>query len=792
LQIQTAVNTLPIPILYGCTRTAFNLIWFNNFNCIPVFQGQTQPATGIFGGLFGGGSTTSYSVTGYYYTSDVMLALCEGPISGIGLVWAGNVMTTFSGYSPSFMGVPVSTPIEVLEPYTFTPPGGKGTETIYIEVIIGWTAGIQNNNYSFNLFDGISGQSTWAYLAASDPSQALNYNHTAYLALNAFNLGSSASLPQMTFEVFGILYGTGANGIDADPAQVIADFLTNPQYGVGLSGNNIYAPSLIGSSGDSSTQTYCRATGRCFSPLLNQGETASSILTRWLQLMNIAAVWSGKWLKFIPYGDTNVSGNSTSYSYNSGTNTWTPTYTNYSWVAPISTVYALTDADLVYREGEDPIKVSRIDPYNLPTVQWVEVLNRTGAVPAPAGFTQPNGNPAYQATPISARDQAMIEMYGLRVGDSITAHEVCDLNVGATIAQTILQRVLYVRSTYKFNLSWECCLLDPMDVVSLTDYNLGLNNTPVRIIEITEDDTGMLSITAEELTIGVSTPIVNPTANSGIPPNTGISAGSATPINNPPLIYEPPAAATTNALTLWLGASPATSGSAITLPGLGSIATAQTPWLGDYVWVSTDGTNYQQITPMITSPTVQGLLTANLPLKTGYDTTNTLSVNLTECSGTLANFSQSQAQAGLSLCLIDGELIAYATVTLTSTYNYNITGIQRGMFGTTPALHTTGANFFFIGSVPLVYNYPASYIGITLYFKFQSYANGGAPQSLSSCAVYTFTPSGNSYKDPVVSALLQGITQDWLFCSQTAQIFSDWGAASVVSSTSIDLGNCTS
>ena len=37
--------------------------------------------------------------------------------------------------------------------------------------------------------------------------------------------------------------------------------------------------------------------------------------------------------------------------------------------------------------------------------------------------------------------------------------------VGPIVAQTILQRALYVRTHFTFKLSWEYCLLDPMDIV---------------------------------------------------------------------------------------------------------------------------------------------------------------------------------------------------------------------------------------------------------------------------------------------------------------------------------------
>src|SRR5208337_23544 len=64
---------------------------------------------------------------------------------------------------------------------------------------------------------------------------------------------------------------------------------------------------LFGSGGDASLQTYCRSLGLCFSPVIDSQEPASSIMSRWLQLLNCAAVWSGGELKFIPYADSAIS-----------------------------------------------------------------------------------------------------------------------------------------------------------------------------------------------------------------------------------------------------------------------------------------------------------------------------------------------------------------------------------------------------------------------------------------------------------------------------------------------------
>ena len=160
--------------------------------------------------------------------------------------------------------------------------------------------------------------------------------------------------------------------------------------------------------------------------------------------------------------------------------------------ANLTPVYALTDADSVDEKGDkDPVQVERAQPWSLPTIQRVECLSRANE---------------YATIPVEARDQSQIELYGVRVGTTIQAHEICDeINVGPIVAQTILQRQLYVRARYTFKLSWEYCLLDPMDVVTINDANLGLSVCPVRIIAIEEDEKGLIAVTAEELTAGVST-----------------------------------------------------------------------------------------------------------------------------------------------------------------------------------------------------------------------------------------------------------------------------------------------
>jgi hypothetical protein len=96
-------------------------------------------------------------------------------------------------------------------------------------------------------------------------------------------------------------------------------------------------------------------------------------------------------------------------------------------------------------------------------------------------------------------DQAMIDLYGLRTEPPIQAHGVTNPTSAAVAAQLLLQRRLDLRNTVKCRLGWKYALLEPMDIVLLTDTALGLAQAPYRITQIDEDDEGALTVTAEEI-----------------------------------------------------------------------------------------------------------------------------------------------------------------------------------------------------------------------------------------------------------------------------------------------------
>ena len=760
LQIQTAVNALPIPILWGESKLAPNVVWYNNFQSIP----QQSGGGGGKGGLFSTATTTGYS-----YTASIIMALCEGPIAAINQIWRGQSVYTLAGLGLS-------------------------------------------------LFTGTTPQAAWGYLVTAYPAQALAYQGTAYLCAANYDLSDSATLDNHNFEVRGFFYGSGANGVDADPAKVVGDFLTNAQYGIGFPAGSIDAGTLYGSGGDASYQTYCAAAGLALSPALNNQEQASSILARWLNLTNTAAVWSGGLLRFIPYGDSatfagtvqsatitvtlpaagtfitptpqvtvtppsrfvadlgvkySISGTALSYvaggtATGAGSYAMAPNGTYVfaagdenaavtiayqytaasSFVPDVTPLYDLTDDDFNAEHNEDPLQVTRSDPYQAYNVWRLEIAERINA---------------YNLTTVEARDQNAVELYGMRIAPTVAAHEICDPNVALISAQLMLQRSVYIRNTYKFRLSWEYCLLDPMDLVTVSDAVLGLTAAPVRIVEIEEDENGLLQVTAEEFPLGVATASLYATqAVSNSPLNRNLAPAPV----NAPIVFEPPAALAGATAQVWIAAS----------GGAGGVADPN--WGGAFVWLSLDGASYFQVGTVV-SPARQGVLTAALPAFAGTnpDGADTLAVAMAESGGVLASATALDAQLTNTLSIVDGELLSYQTATLTSANNYALATLYRGLYGTAAVAHASGAPFARLDDAVFEYDLPPQYVGQTLYIKLQSFnVFGGGVQDLSGCAVYTYTPSGVAIDHPVARALLVSTSFDFGSIAAAAGTADDFGA----------------
>ena len=304
----------------------------------------------------------------------------------------------------------------------------------------------------------------------------------------------------------------------------------------------------------------------------------------------------------------------------------------------LTPVYALTDADFVDEKGnKDPVQVERADVFSLPTIQRIEVLNR--------------GN-QYAAQPVEARDQSQIEIFGPRVGPTITAHEICDpFVIGPIVAQAILQRELYVRTKFTFKLSWEYCLLDPMDVITITDVESRLE----QLSGARDRDRGGRQGASRRHLRGVR----HRRLDAGILPDRRRRRLSAEPRRSG-RPGQPAASSTSRRFRrpaaspqIWVGASGATYG-------------ASTQWGGANVYVSVDGVDLFADRDHHAGDAA-GLFDRRAAARRPDGTRPTRWRSTSpKAAGRSAGTSQAAAQAGATMSLVDSELIAYETATLTS------------------------------------------------------------------------------------------------------------------------------
>lgn len=377
-----------------------------------------------------------------------------------------------------------------------TPPS-PGTTTFKAAIIFGLCEGpivsigqVWNNRnitklskLNLTLFIGDYLQTAWSYVVTKHPDQAIPYRGLAYLAAGPFKLGTSDSLPNLNYEVLFTINNGIADQPDANPVDWFTALLTNPNYGVDFP---------IGSLGDwTSYSDYVCALGMVISDVLTQQSPLNTYLADVATATNSQFVWSSGKLNIVPYGDIVITGHG---------HTYTP---------PMAAVVALTDSDFISNTGGGggsssgalganvPVIISRSRTADQVNAIKVEYLNRLNQ---------------YNPTVVEAKDEAGINLYGLRPADTKTQHYFCTLEAAMTSSQLQLGRQA-VRNKLWFTLDQRFIFLDPMDIVSVTDLGIGLDDRWVRILEITEQSDYSLQILAEDFQQGTGlAPIIgNPT-----------------------------------------------------------------------------------------------------------------------------------------------------------------------------------------------------------------------------------------------------------------------------------------
>lgn len=532
-----------------------------------------------------------------------------------------------------------------------------------------------------DFYTGADDQPVWPWLLSKYPGtdRAIPYRGTAYVASGKYDLGSGTSLPNLNFEGTGLNSQSSFKG-DAIITDIIDTLITNTRFGV-----TEFPSSRLGDL--TRLRDYTVANGIFASPSYTSQDQLSTLLTDLCQIGNAQPVWSQGVLKFVPYSLESAQGNGATY------------------IASTDVEYDLTTDDLVADEGEDPITFNRSDTSDAYNHQPIEFSDRSNDYNTDTDF---------------AEDLANIDDQGRRTADVVTLHAICERSIAKIVAQNILNRELYVRNTWTFKLSWKYCGLEPMDLVSMTIDELGLNRALFRILTIDDDDSYTLTITAEEVYGSTSGVDLHPTQDSNRPTsNYNIDPGNV----NTPVMWEPPGQliTTDQGIETWFGASGGPN------------------WGGCFVWIADDtDQNFKRIGE-ITSPCRQGIISALLAKGLDPDQTNIANVDLTECRGSMIGGTKADADAFNTLSNIGGELISYQNAVLSSLYKYNLSYLRRGIYDTYNSDHPINSRFFKVDK-DRFFKYPAnaSIIGKTYHVKFTSYnIYGAAEQSLADVVDYT-------------------------------------------------------
>lgn len=551
----------------------------------------------------------------------------------------------------------------------------------------------------WTVFHGGYPQTPWssrALLNATMGSDGMGgYNGLSYLAASAYALGQSPNLPNVTVEVNGIL--TSTYGQDIPPGAIINDLITNQKYGLGLS------VSFVGPVSNYIAYTASGVANLLMSLTLSDQRSAADIINELLIMSNTDATFSEGRLIFIPRGDVS-SGN---------------------YVAP-SSIFSFGDDDLLPLDSGDTVEIDRKDPADLVTTVALECIDRTK-----------DYNPAV----VRATDAALLAILGPRPDQVRQAKMFKTLARATNAAQLLVQRQ-GIMNTFRFRLPAGWFILDPGDIVSLTNDRLGLDEQPVKIIEMECDSDGNWNFLAEAYGVGTGTANSGGTeGGSGGLPNYDVSAGDIDSF----AIFEMPAAFTNGLLQVSVAA-----------------ACLDSNYGGCEIWVSNDDLSYSYAGRIAGSCRIGVIGGSGLPpvepstTPPTSDLVNPLFVDLTESGGTLASVSNEDQVALNSACYVGatasggvGEIVAYQDALLTAANQYTLTDLLRGCYGSQVANHSSGAKFVRMDSSIVQVPYSSDRIGQTIYVKFLTFNQyGSGLQQIGDVSAHQYVIAGTAYVAP--------------------------------------------
>jgi len=518
---------------------------------------------------------------------------------------------------------------------------------------------------NWSLIKGTPAQTAWSYLTGRHADAALAHPNVALVQSADLELGSTAAMPQLSFEGFTPQYAAGAGNDDCNPADVIEAILTDPVWGVGID------PALLGDW--SNARTFWQAHGFFISLLQDTQRTAWDVIDAILDAGQAVRFWNDGQLQIAVYGDTSFAGNGAIY------------------LPDTQPVVEFDTSDFVSGEAAEPVKVET-EPenhvFNRVKVEYLNTIND------------------YNTDVIMEDDPASVQKYGLNEEAQQDWSFIRAANVAQMAANLRLKRMTTVRDKFTMTVTTRYRpLIAPMKLITITFAPMGWDNKPLRILSIEDDHSG-LALTLEEFPYGVSKPTLYPKMTP--------QAQNA----NPALIN--PGDADIVALEI----PDLMNGFAGRIVRF--YASPQTPsnWGGCILFTSDDDAEFIP-RGRITAPVVFGELSGS-GMTTGTGDPDTQSITVVVASGLqIPQPSSTDFDNLLSLLAIisgsDVEIVAYKNATLTGENEYTLDHFHRGLFGTTRASHSASDGVIELGQDFIEYSYPASRDGSDLFFKAASF-----------------------------------------------------------------------
>ena len=492
------------------------------------------------------------------------------------------------------------------------------------------------------------------YMQTKHPDKAVDYKHLAYLhspwggsTAGTFLGQDSAAVPSYQIEVKGSLLNTG-DGIDANPADVILYLLKKLNIYNGVDDEETIV------EGIGNYRLYCRENDLLISTPVDatSQKKTQEIIKDICDLTDIYFFWSNDRFK-IAIKDNRSAGD------------WKPNTT---------VVYDLNEDDMLLQTDGACVSFARKDSseiYNRFTLEWC------------------NRDNSYENETISYELSEDISKTGLRQASTVNGKYFYKKERAIKVCEMLARRNERERNKYNILLDWAYCILEPGDLVTLSDKTIGLNKQIAMVNMVTENKDGTVSVELLQYFDGnYSAGIIDVGENDYNYIDYNIEPDSTAD----PIIFQPPSDATLTGNELW-----------IALKGTGN------NWGGCNILGANQDANYSSL-GNFRMKSQYGVLTADM----GIDA-DTFTANI---NGDFENVTLADAQNANSMFWIDGECLSYQTATKNSDGTWTFGGIIRGQFNTNINYHSTGANVVLCNGSLFNIELTKKDIGRKIFFKF--------------------------------------------------------------------------